>query len=73
MLPTITRMANAFALTDPAAPATAAKPVAPAVSLDPPELPNRPGCGRVKWKAGFCYPASLRESDARRIAARYRN
>ena len=34
---------------------------------------NFPGCGRVKWKAGFCYPASLRESDARRIAARYRN
>ena len=40
MLPTITRMANAFALTDPAAPATAAKPVAPAVSLDPPGLPK---------------------------------
>ena len=34
---------------------------------------NCPGCGRVKWKAGFAYPASLTQSEAKRLAARYRN
>ena len=30
---------------------------------------NCPGCGRVKWKAGFAYPGALTVAEARRLAA----
>jgi hypothetical protein len=32
-----------------------------------------PGCGRVKWKARFAWPAELGEREIRRLAALYRS
>jgi hypothetical protein len=32
-----------------------------------------PGCGRVRWRAQFAWPAELDAREARRLANRYRN
>lgn len=34
---------------------------------------NCPGCGRVKWRAQFAWPAGFDEREARRLANLYRN
>lgn len=32
-----------------------------------------PACGRVKWRAGFAYPAGLDDREIKRLANLYRN
>jgi hypothetical protein len=32
-----------------------------------------PGCGRVHWRAQFAWPPGFNQSDAKRLAALYRN
>ena len=32
-----------------------------------------PGCHRLKWRAGFAWPPTLTEAEAKRLAARARN
>jgi len=34
---------------------------------------NCPGCGRVKWRSDFAWPANLDEREIKRLANRYRN
>jgi len=34
---------------------------------------NCPGCGRVKWRAGFGWPAGIDASEVRRLTNLYRN
>lgn len=32
-----------------------------------------PACGRLKWRTQLAYPSTLTETEARRLANRYRN
>ena len=32
-----------------------------------------PGCQRLKWRAGFAWPAGITEAEVKRLAGRYRN
>ena len=32
-----------------------------------------PACGRVKWRAGFAWPAGVQPDEVRRLGNRYRN